>query len=174
MTANIYLTLANPDRIAIMDYLAKATGATSNRELSTVIDRSEGWTRKHLVMLEQSGLITRTPDADADKDASDKYISDMSVCNRIAKGIIWPVGLSVEHCKVLAITGRPDVMDYLAQAGRSTVSDIVKAVGISQSQASKHLKAMVGVGLVHREHKDRNSFWHSIADGVVWPVKVRT
>lgn len=167
MTANIYLTLANPDRIAIMDYLAKATGATSNRELSTVIDRSEGWTRKHLVMLQESGLITRTPDAD-------KTETDTSVRNRIAKNIVWPVGLSVEHCRVLAITGRPDVMDYLAQAGQSTVSDIVKAVRISQSQASKHLKAMVGVGLVHREHRDRNSFWHSIADGVVWPVKVRT
>jgi len=167
MTANIYLTLANPDRIAIMDYLAKATGPTSNRELSTVIDRSEGWTRKHLVMLEQSGLITRTPDAD-------KTETDASVCNRIAKSIVWPIGLSIEHCKVLAITGRPDVMDYLAQAGRSTVSDIVKAVGISQSQASKYLKEMVGVGLIKREHKDRNSYWHSIADGIVWPVKVRT
>jgi DNA-binding MarR family transcriptional regulator len=164
MTANIYLTLANPDRIAIMDYLAKATGATSNRELSTVIDRSEGWTRKHLVMLNDAGLIVRTHGPGA-ADA---------VRNTLADDIVWPVGLSVEHCKVLAITGRPDVMDYLAQAGRSTVSDIVKAVGISQSQASKHLKAMVGVGLVHREHRDRNSFWHSIADGVVWPVKVRS
>lgn len=161
---NVYSALSNDDRRAIVDHLFKARGVASNRMLANLIGKSEEWTRAQLVMLADAGLITRSHGP----GAADP------VRNAIVAGVVWPISLSVERCRVLAITGRPIVMDYLAQAGQSTVSDIVKAIGISQSQASKHLKALVGVGLVHREHRDSNSFWHSIADGVVWPVKVRT
>lgn len=163
---NLYLALSNPDRIAIMNHLAAHPVAT-NRDLSRIIHRTDSWTRMHLVMLEESGLITRTPDADKDAFTS-------SVLNQIAPDIVWPIeGLTIEHCAVLAVDGRPEIMDLLARDGSLLVSEVVKISGISQSQASKHLQALVAVGLVKREHRDRNSYWHSIADGIVWPVKTR-
>lgn len=164
---NLYLALTNPDRIAIMDHLATHPVAT-NRDLSRIIHRTDSWTRMHLVMLEESGLITRTPDADKDAFTS-------SVLNQIAPDIVWPIeGLTVEQYKVLAIDGRPEIMDLIARVEFATVGDVVKILGTSQPQASKHLKALVSAGLVKREHRDRNSYWHSIADGIVWPVRVRT
>lgn len=163
---NLYLALSNPDRIAIMNHLATHPVAT-NRDLSRIIHRTDSWTRMHLVMLEESGLITRTPDADKDAFTA-------SVLNQIAPDVVWPIeGLTIKHCDVLAVPGRPAIMDLLARVEFATVGDVVKISGISQSQASKHLQALVGAGLVKREHRDRNSYWHSIADGIVWPVRVR-
>jgi predicted transcriptional regulator len=161
---SVYLALSNDDRRAIMGHLSRSGGAASNRELAALIGKSDEWTRVQLVMLADAGLITRTHGPGA-ADA---------VRNTLANGIVWPVGLSVEQCRVLSVPERVAVMDHLARSGQQTVGDIVKALGLRQGQVSKHLQSLVTAGLVSREHRERKSYWHTIADSIVWPMETQT
>lgn len=96
------------DRRAIIDHLSRTGGAASNRELAALIGKSDEWTRVQLVMLADAGLIARTHGPGA-ADA---------VRNTLSDGIVWPVGLSVEQCRVLSVPERVRVMDMLARDGR--------------------------------------------------------
>lgn len=158
MTTNPYLALSNPDRVAIVDHLVRTGKPASNRELADLTGRSEGWTRQNLVILADAGLIVRTPDTDRS-----------AVRNSAASGLVWPMPVTLDQCRVLATDGRPDIMDLIARDGRVTVTDAAAILNISQPQASKHLKALVAAGLVSVV-AERNQRWHSIADGIVWPV----
>lgn len=141
-----YHALSNPDRRAILDHLARSDRSTG-AALTVGIGRPVGWNiRGHLSVLVDAGLIRRIP--------TDPLTYTLT-------GSTLPP-LTADQCRVLSVAERVTVMDYLASVDRATVSDVVKAVGLSQGQVSKHLAALVRAGLVDRTRRASNSYWHSI------------
>ena len=55
------------------------------------------------------------------------------------------------------------------QAGERNVTDLVTAVGSTQSNVSKHLRILQDAGLVGRR-QERNSVYYSIADPTVFAL----
>jgi DNA-binding MarR family transcriptional regulator len=77
--AEIHRCLSNPDRIAIMDYLALlAKPQASVSEIAIAIKNAPTNAVKHLAKLEKVGLITRRRD-------------NQTVWNSIAAGVVWPL-----------------------------------------------------------------------------------
>jgi len=84
MTPEMHHALSNPDRIAIMDYLAaipsrqNISHSASVTEIAVAIKNSPTNTTKHLTKLAKAGLITRKQEK-------------QTVWNTIAPGIVWPI-----------------------------------------------------------------------------------
>lgn len=54
-----------------------------------------------------------------------------------------------------ADTSRLSILIFLAEEGTSTVSEIIEATGLSQSNTSNHLNCLFDCGLVTKEQKGR-------------------
>ena len=86
--AEVHRVLSNPDRIAIMDYLAAIPSSKSVRkeasvsEIAIAIKNAPTNAVKHLAKLEKVGLIVRRPE---------KTQLGQKVWNSIAPSIVWPL-----------------------------------------------------------------------------------
>lgn len=78
-SAAIFKALSNPDRVAIMDYLA-TQGEMSVHDVAEHIKRSQTHTTQHLIRMRKAGLINRRQDK-------------QTVFNSIADGVVWPIVL---------------------------------------------------------------------------------
>lgn len=75
--SNIHRALSNPDRIAIMEYLA-AHGRASVADVAAAINRSQTHTTQHLIKMGKAGLIDRKQER-------------QTVWNSIAGDVVWPI-----------------------------------------------------------------------------------
>lgn len=76
----IYRALSNPDRIDILDYLARlppAGRAASVSQIADAVGRSQTWTSKCLRALAKVGLVDRRQE-------------DQTVWNSLSARAVWP------------------------------------------------------------------------------------
>lgn len=59
----------------------------------------------------------------------------------------------------LGIDSRMKIYKFLKETGKSTVSDVVAIVGLTQPTVSYHLKAMKGAGLLVSSKKGKEVFY---------------
>lgn len=78
----IHAVLSNPDKVAIMDHLARVARPESVNDISSAIGRSQTWTSKCLRSLESVGLIVRE---------SEPTSNGRIIRSRIAPSAIWPI-----------------------------------------------------------------------------------
>lgn len=78
------------------------------------------------------------------------------------------LGLVAERLKVLADPARLNILSAM-RSGERTVSDIVEATGLGQTNVSKHLQLLHAQGFVSRR-KDGLYSYYSIADRIVFRV----
>ena len=78
------------------------------------------------------------------------------------------LGLVAERLKVLADPARLNILSTM-RSGERTVSDIVEATGLGQTNVSKHLQLLHAQGFVSRR-KDGLYSYYSIADRIVFRV----
>lgn len=75
----IHRVLSNPDKIAIMDFLAtRRAKPASVTEIATAINVSQTWASKCLHSLQQVGLVERQRE-------------DQTVWNSIPARVVWPI-----------------------------------------------------------------------------------
>lgn len=160
---NIFETLSNPDRVAIINHLATNPDGANGRQIADVLDLPERRVSSYLMQLSDAGLIDRK---------RGKTTHAMNVRNKLTKGIVWPLGLSLDACRALSVPARCAIMDHLADDGPMSVSMIVNRLKLPQDYVSKHLRALRTAGLVTSK-RDKQAVMNSIADGVEWPVAVR-
>lgn len=75
---DIHRALSNPDRIAIMDYLAELGKPASVGQVAAGVNRSQTWTSKCLQILADVGLVDRRQE-------------DQTVWNSVAGRAVWPL-----------------------------------------------------------------------------------
>lgn len=163
--AAIHFALANVGRLAIMDYLATVPDASGNA-VSKAIGRSETWVSHCLTMLQKVGLVERKTDPK-------RNAFDQDVRNSIAAGVVWPVNVSINVHTALSNPDRIAIMDYLADAGESSVTEIAAGIKRSQVQTTQHLIKMRRAGMIV-SRRDKQMVYNRIADGFAWPLVVRS
>lgn len=78
------------------------------------------------------------------------------------------IDLVAERFRVLGEPTRLRLLDTLRQ-GERTVSDLVKAIGATQANVSKHLQLLHGAGFVKRR-REGNAVVYELADPTVFQL----
>lgn len=78
------------------------------------------------------------------------------------------IGIIADRFRVLSEPIRLKILQALREC-ELTVTDMTREIGISQPNASKHLRILQDAGILHREQRG-NSVFYSIADETIFEL----